>query len=137
MLIHWLWNILRNSQDGCFNQQLQEPIKILVKNNLGVGQPGVLVYFKISGGGGSVSNFAYFTDHAGIAQTNSTLGNTGANSLTSEIRNTKDTVLNSVKFNANAFELYEYDTMISVSARLPETPTGIYINKGGYSFYYT
>lgn len=92
-----------NNQQGQPNQQLSQPLKVIVKDNLGVGHPNVPVYFNITGGGGSVSNSQVLTNESGIAETDWTLGpSSGSNAVTSEIRKPNGTMLSSINFNASA-----------------------------------
>lgn len=90
-----------NNQTGNINQQLQNPLKILVTDNQNVGHPNVPVYFAVTGGGGSVTTSQILTDQNGCAETSLILGATnGNNSVSAIIKKPNGEVLSVTNFNA-------------------------------------
>ena len=66
-----------NNQLGTFGEQLTNPIKIRVLDNLNRIQSNVPVYFTIVAGGGKVQTANILTDSNGFAETRWTLGTSG------------------------------------------------------------
>src|SRR3954451_16367583 len=63
-----------NKQAAVVATVLPAPLVARVKTNLGTAQPGVTVVFKVTGGGGSLSQLSAVTDSSGNASTTLTLG---------------------------------------------------------------
>jgi len=88
-----LWNlpdqlimVSGNNQSGNSNQQLSNPVKVKVVDNLGNPWPFIPVHFNITNGGGALSDASVMTDVNGYAQTTWTLGpNPGQNTLTANV----------------------------------------------------
>src|SRR4051812_48918255 len=63
-----------NKQTAVVATVLPAPLVARVRTNLGTAQPGVTVVFKVTGGGGSLSQLSAVTDSSGNASTTLTLG---------------------------------------------------------------
>ncbi len=67
-----------NNQSGTFGQQLANALKIKVEDSKGSSQSNVPVYFSVANGGGSITTTTVLSDANGFAETNWTLGTSGA-----------------------------------------------------------
>jgi len=68
-----------NNQEGTLGEQLPEPLKVKVTDNLGKLLSNVPVYFNVTHGGGTVDPASVITDENGFAEVQWTLGNEGGN----------------------------------------------------------
>lgn len=90
-----------NNQSGDQNQTLNDPLVVMVKDNLGNAVSGQEVVFQVISGGGSLSQEILNTDQNGIAQTNWTLGdNQDAQIVEAIIADNGGSTIDSVTFNA-------------------------------------
>jgi uncharacterized protein (TIGR02145 family) len=102
-----------NSQTGSENATLSNPLKVIAKDKDGDGVPGARVTFRVSSGGGSVSQQEALTDENGYAETAWTLGKKSAGEQKVEVYVYKK---DSTKFNTlplvfNAAVIVEANTI--------------------------
>ena len=64
-----------DGQVGSAYQYLAQPLIVQVLDNNGNAQPNVPVYFSVTSGGGSLSNYTVMTNSSGLAQTSWLIGN--------------------------------------------------------------
>ncbi len=80
-----------NNQTGSVNEQLSEPIELLVTDNLGLPAPLVRLDLEITAGDGSFENSTIWTDENGLAEIYWTMGSeTGTNTATATILKADD-----------------------------------------------
>ena len=95
-----------DNQNGTQGGQLEEPLKVVVKDNYGDPIANVPVHFNVSTNDGEVDNTSVMTNNEGIAEVIWTLGTLNTEqSVAVEIRNSSGEPIGpSVEFNASAEE---------------------------------
>ncbi len=94
-----------NNQSGSVNQQLAEPIELLVTDNFGIAVPLVRLDLAITDGDGSFENYIVWTDENGMATLYWTMGSeAGTNIATATILKADDSNIGGspIEFTASA-----------------------------------
>lgn len=114
--------VLGNNQSGTSSQPLTNPLKVKVKNSLGLAQKGVPVYFTVASGGGSLNLTSILSDQNGFAEAQWTLGNTpGEQTLQVSAKNGSGDLLSGAPFTFSAtnnagLPIIINDTLLAVTA---------------------
>jgi len=75
-----------NAQSGNYNTALSQPLKVKVLDNLGYKVSNVNVYFTPSSNSGNVANSVVKTDENGYAETIWTLGSSGTQEVSAQVK---------------------------------------------------
>jgi hypothetical protein len=101
-----------NNQPGTPGQLLPNPIKVIVKDNLGNPRALVPVHFQVTQGGGSVAQESVFTSPGGFTETSWTLGTQpGTQVVYAAIKNSAGQIIQAQNFNATTSEAYSIEVL--------------------------